>query len=293
MKIGIIGGGAIGLLFAARLSTKHKIELFTNTKKQANSINQHGLRLIDGAQERSIIIPAFPIKEADIQSDLIIVAVKQYHLPTLWTVLNQFPNSTLLFLQNGIAHLPMLEELNSKAILVGVVEHGAGRLDERTVQHTGIGVTRYGFWKGEAFVNSQDLSSSSFPFVYEENPFLMLKEKLLVNCVINPLTALFQVRNGELLDNPYFFQLFTDTFNEVVLSLQLTPSKEKLFQKVKDICKQTSQNQSSMYKDLQQGRKTEMDAIVGSVLKEAEKNKIETPILQFLYKSIKGKEEKL
>ena len=42
MKVGIIGGGSIGLLLAGRLGKKHEVTLFTRTKSQADQINCAG-----------------------------------------------------------------------------------------------------------------------------------------------------------------------------------------------------------------------------------------------------------
>ncbi len=42
MKIGIIGGGSIGLLLAGRLGKQHEVTLFTRTESQADRINRAG-----------------------------------------------------------------------------------------------------------------------------------------------------------------------------------------------------------------------------------------------------------
>ena len=52
MRIGIIGGGAIGLLFASRLSEKHSVTLYTHTADQASIIKRDGIRLIADGESR-------------------------------------------------------------------------------------------------------------------------------------------------------------------------------------------------------------------------------------------------
>ncbi|MET3698089.1 ketopantoate reductase [Bacillus oleivorans] len=289
MKVAIMGGGAIGLLFAAHLSKKHDVTLYTRTEKQAEMIRSQGVALVQNNRTETFPIQAYPFVQVNGQEELVIIAVKEYHLHELMTSITSLHHSAFLFLQNGMGHLPILENLEAKNIFVGVVEHGAVRLDERTVHHTGIGLTRYGVWKGSLTHGLDDLAIPTFPFVFSENPLQMLKEKLLANCVINPLTALLAVPNGELLGNPFYYKLFLQTFNETVKALQL-PNREVLLNKVKEICRQTAKNHSSMYKDLHLGRKTEIDAIVGSALKQAALHHVEAPILEFLYHSIKGKE---
>ena len=50
MRIGIIGGGAIGLLFANYLSENHDVTIFTRTKEQAELLNRDGLNFIVNGQ---------------------------------------------------------------------------------------------------------------------------------------------------------------------------------------------------------------------------------------------------
>jgi 2-dehydropantoate 2-reductase len=70
-------------------------------------------------------------------------------------------------------------------------------------------------------------------------------------------------------------------------------TEEETFQSVLSICNKTADNESSMLKDMKAGRPTEIDAIVGVVLKEAEKKDRCVPFFHLLYNMVKGKENKL
>ena len=61
---------------------------------------------------------------------------------------------------------------------------------------------------------------------------------------------------------------------------------------VKQVCQMTAGNRSSMLKDIENGRKTEIDAILGYVLQVAEQTGKDQRLTQFLYTMIKGKEMK-
>jgi 2-dehydropantoate 2-reductase len=69
-------------------------------------------------------------------------------------------------------------------------------------------------------------------------------------------------------------------------------NEEQMWELVTTICKNTAQNKSSMLRDIEEGRKTEIDAILGYVLAEAKKIEREVAITQFLYDSIKGMERR-
>jgi 2-dehydropantoate 2-reductase len=62
-------------------------------------------------------------------------------------------------------------------------------------------------------------------------------------------------------------------------------------EQVLKICKNTANNRSSMLKDIEAGRLTEIEAILGYLLDEAAKQKKHAPQIETLYYLIKGKEQ--
>ncbi|WP_340373155.1 2-dehydropantoate 2-reductase [Peribacillus sp. FSL E2-0218] len=290
MRIGIIGGGAIGLLFASRLSGKHLVTLYTRTEQQASIINHDGLRLIEEGESRLLdSVMSKSLDEGITDHDLLITAVKQYHLPHILPAINSL-DVPLLFLQNGYGHIAHLRKLKSPAVYVGVVEHGALRHDANTVEHTGLGLTRIASFKGEldrlSLVNEK---IDGFPFIKSGDYRSMLLDKLVVNAVINPLTAILQVKNGSLITNAFYYQLFQELFDEISGILELE-NKAESFEHVKSVCMATAGNRSSMLKDLEKGSQTEIDAILGHILSMAEGKGKTFGLASSLYKMIKGKE---
>jgi 2-dehydropantoate 2-reductase len=65
---------------------------------------------------------------------------------------------------------------------------------------------------------------------------------------------------------------------------------EDHLQQIIDICKNTSENRSSMLKDIEANRMTEVDAILGYILGEAQRKEMTAPTIETLYYLIKGKE---
>ncbi|WP_285766505.1 2-dehydropantoate 2-reductase [Peribacillus sp. SI8-4] len=290
MRIGIIGGGAIGLLFAAQLSGKHRVTLYTRTTHQASIINHDGLRLIEKGECRVLDnIISKNLDEGITDHDLLIVTVKQYQLPDIMHAIEHL-ELPLLFLQNGYGHIAHLTQLKSQEIYVGVVEHGALRHNENTVEHTGLGLTRVASFKGD--LDRLSLVSEKkerFPFTKSTDYQSMLLDKLVVNAVINPLTAILQVENGGLIANAFYYQLFQELFDEISAILELD-NKAESFEHVKSVCMATAGNRSSMLKDLEKGSQTEIDAILGHILSVAKGKGKADGLASSLYKMIKGKE---
>jgi 2-dehydropantoate 2-reductase len=292
MKIAIIGGGSLGLLYSYYLSLMHEVHLYTRTEKQSDLINDQGLHLFKAGKE--IVtrnIAAAPIQSWRGAEDMTIVAVKQYQLNELISELEDKSSGNILFLQNGFGHIKLLSELSISPIFVGSVEHGAVRSNGNIVFHNGVGVTRAAVFKGNPGLLT-DLSSSlpsDFPVILESDYNEMLTKKLVVNSIINPLTATFKVKNGALITNPFYFEIFVQLFEECAQVLGL-PNKEEYFQNVIAVCKKTANNHSSMYKDLENGRQTEIDAILGYLLDEAKRKNMKAPLIHNYYQCIKGKE---
>ncbi|MBD1379920.1 2-dehydropantoate 2-reductase [Metabacillus arenae] len=290
MKIGIIGAGSVGLLFAAKLSASFPVTLYTKTKTQAKLLNDNGI-LLDGTKVKSASFHAS--SETIYEEDIQIVTVKQYQLEKIVGNLKRTTSRTVIFLQNGMSHISCMNELAHHRLYVGVVEHGALKINDYHVCHTGKGLTRLSAYHHNDDKNLKPLLVSKlavFPFIYEEDWYEMLSKKLLVNICINPLTALFKVKNGGLLQNDYLYKLFETVFDEAFLALKLN-NREFYWRHVHTICEKTSANTSSMLEDILHHRRTEVDAIVGYMLEKAKREGMPVPALRFLYFAIKGLEE--
>jgi 2-dehydropantoate 2-reductase len=293
MKIAIIGGGSLGLLFSYYLSIKNDVSIYTRTQEQADRINEEGLHLLKGGiMLPAVQVPAAPIKDWKGYEELTIVAVKQYQLASLMAEIQANVKNSILFLQNGYGHIKLLSEISAPDVYVGSVEHGAVRANDYTVHHNGNGLTRTAVFRGEAGFLEEltNMAPAEFPFILEDDYKDMLIKKLVVNAVINPLTAILKVRNGQLVSNSFYFEIFKQMFEECALVLGLEKQEEYL-QNLMTVCEKTANNHSSMYKDIENGRQTEIDAILGYLLELSISKNIKAPLIHNYYHCIKGKEQ--
>jgi 2-dehydropantoate 2-reductase len=291
MRIGIIGGGSIGLLFSYYLGERYDVTLYTRTLDQAEAIRQNGLQLIGNGQIHKSEVKTNTIENWNGNEDITFIAVKQYHLSTLIEFLleRQIGKTIFIFLQNGMGHLKLLQLLNEETIYVSTVEHGAYKINPFTIEHNGIGQTKLAIYKGVKTIPDSLFFIPEFPIVFESDYYEMLIRKLVINAIINPLTAVLRVPNGEIIQNEHYLRVAQNYFSEITSILQLT-NEENYFRQVLEVCQRTSNNRSSMLKDIEQRSQTEVDSIIGFILEEAEKKKIKAPISQMLYDFIKGSE---
>ncbi|HZG61195.1 MAG TPA: 2-dehydropantoate 2-reductase [Anoxybacillus sp.] len=294
MKVGIVGGGAVGLLMAAYLHRIYDITLYTRRQSQAALLNKNGLRFMKGRKEKTFFIKAKHIEQSEMNEDVVFVTVKQYDLPKLASSANRLQNiPTIIFLQNGMGHLPLLNQFNNQNIVLGVVEHGALKHDDRTVEHTGEGKISLAVWKGEIGEAQRfiEQSSSHFPFLFKKDWYEMLAMKLAINAVVNPLTALLRVKNGQLLEVKEYRIMMQLLFSELKDVLSLS-NEQQVWENIVHVCEKTANNRSSMLKDIEQGRQTEIDAILGYIIQRGKSMNIQTPLCEFLLHAIKGIERR-
>src|SRR5699024_11977573 len=86
MKIGIIGGGSIGLLISSYLCVEHEVTIYVRRVEQKQKINDHGLYLSGN-------LTPFPVKALLLdeikKEDYIIICVKQSQVSTILTKINK------------------------------------------------------------------------------------------------------------------------------------------------------------------------------------------------------------
>ena len=122
-----------------------------------------------------------------------------------------------------------------------------------------------------------------------EDWYSMVVEKVIINSVINPLTAIYKITNGELIKNPHFMKNMRDLYNEISSVIMISDKCES-WNRIVEVCERTAKNRSSMLKDIEEGRQTEIDAILGFIINEGASKKISLKLTPFLYDAIKGLE---
>ncbi|AYV65906.1 2-dehydropantoate 2-reductase [Niallia circulans] len=296
MKIAIIGAGAIGLLCAYQLKEKHDITLYVRSKKQYERILEEGIyyKVNDEKKNRTVHVRFF--EEWNGLEELTIVAVKQYQLSSIYEKMEKMGDKikAMCFLQNGMGHIETIRNSRVANILIGIVEHGAMQEDEQTVIHTGVGAIKIACLKGEMddiLTKLTTATNKDFLFIMEHNYEIMLQKKLVVNCLVNSLTSILQVPNGVLLENAYYSEVMTMFMNEVLDVLMINEADKEIYREYcLEVIRKTALNKSSMLKDMEAGRPTEIDAILGYIIEEAKKKKLSVPIAKVVYRMIKGKE---
>ncbi|MGM0837388.1 MAG: 2-dehydropantoate 2-reductase [Bacillota bacterium] len=298
MKIGIIGAGAIGLLFAYQFSAHFPVTLYTRRMEQCKKLKEQGITLMEEnspVMNRRVHVKHFS-DQSTLEEDVIVVAVKQYALHEILPFLqNLNKEQSVLFLQNGMAHLELAKKITDAKPMIGVVEHGVKKQDDVTVIWTGKGLTKVAPVRNDS-IDTQFLTmwenglTDRFPLMKSDKHETILLEKLIVNAIINPLTTLYRVKNGQLVYNSFYKDAMNTLYKEISFLIE-EEKREIMWSHVVNVCSNTAENWSSMQRDIEFGRRTEVEAILGYIIFSAKEQGIKVPLTEFIYTSIKGLEE--
>ncbi|MER1955879.1 MAG: 2-dehydropantoate 2-reductase [Solibacillus sp.] len=290
MRIEIIGAGAVGLLMAS-FFTEQQADVAFVLRRQLPKEQKITRTNSDGTVTDNLRVSV--ATELSGKADLIIVAVKYVDLQNVYAQLRTSDVTIpVLFVQNGLAHYEEALQLPQLHLAFSSVQFGAQRLEIFHVAHKGIGVMKLAVGRGDEvlFLPLLNYAQHQLPVVFEADAEAMLLEKALLNCFINPLTAILQVKNGQLITENNAFQLLKNLYNEITT---VFPQYGQVFQfeQVVALCEKTATNTSSMLADRLAGRVTEIDTIVAPILRKATQQNQSMPVLQTFYLLVKALEE--
>ncbi|TFE31722.1 ketopantoate reductase family protein [Cohnella luojiensis] len=283
-KVAVLGGGSLGLLLAGKLqaTSGSDCELWTRTSNQADLLNLNGITLQDSGgcySDRVHPVARSLDNVGSFGEGIVLLTVKQTALTSdfLERLAAIVPSGGMVVLfQNGIGHRELLREaLPNRSLAVAVTTEGALRVDATTVRHTGSGETRIGVDDETdaklLFSLERMLKQAGFSVFLSKQLEGAIMRKLLINAVINPLTAILRVRNGELAATSERLALMKALFQETygILSDFGLDDETGLWNAVLQVCSATRDNESSMLQDVIAHKETEIEFINGAICRMA------------------------
>lgn len=305
MRVLWIGGGSLGMLFAGKCALTGACEsaLLVRSSRQKNMIKQKGLRLAEDKSQFTAFLPCSENMEDLPKPDWVALMVKQHHLNhellhVLEKLVHRHSDANWLCFQNGIGHTDkLLKIIPNNKLFIAVTTEAAMRTSLHEVRHTGIGTTIVGSWdsaREHASVKKvqNTLRNAGFAVNVSNNIHKDIWKKLLVNAVINPLTAVLKVKNGALLDSEDTRRMMRELYEEgkKVANAEGIEIPDGHWEALVQICRRTSENHSSMLQDIMHGRKTELEWLNGSLLRLGHKHGIALPTHTFVYNKVREME---
>ena len=297
MNVVILGAGAIGSLFGGLLSKKNNVSLI-GRKTHVQAIKKNGLKIIGKTQLNVRISAEDSISKIGFSPDLLILTVKSYDTETAIKEAKNIigDNTVVLSLQNGLDNIEKIcKIIDIKNVVAGVTAHGVFFSKPGIIKHTGIGETFLGELNGkkterivsivECF-NRVGIETIASQEVVEE-----IWYKTIINSSINSLTAIFQCKNGYLLKNQILEKLVKKICKEstnIARADDINISYKNALEKTKEVIRNTSENQSSMFQSIKKGGRTEIESINGKLVEIGKKHHIETLLNETLIYSVES-----
>ncbi|MEZ9865747.1 2-dehydropantoate 2-reductase [Vibrio sp. 10N.261.51.A4] len=290
MNITIVGPGAIGSLWAIKLlQAGHNVSFWSRSSDTSIDLS------LD--EQTSLSFSNNNIEKLS-ASDLVIVTVKAWQVKEATTPLLQYldPDTILMFMHNGMGAVDNIAtQVDGYPVVLATTTQAAFKPSRNHVSHTGLGHTQLGAFNqtGQQCTFLVDVLDDALPAV-SWNPQIetALWAKLAINCAINPLTGLEQIKNGELADQRFegILSSIVEELTQVMQAEEIACSFDGLEASVKQVIQATAQNNSSMKQDMFYQRKTEVDFISGHLIKTALKHGIKVPVNQKLFAQVKEQE---
>ncbi len=304
----IVGTGALGTLFAVRLSQAgYNVTMLGTWREGIASLQKDGARLVDSNRNETrfkVHATDDPRKCAGAKHALVLVKAWQTERAARQLSECLADDGLAVTLQNGIGNYETLAQILNRQ--TSEVSSDFRSLNSRVAlgsTTTGAtliapGVARAG---GEGIVSIQRhpaipaieaaLTSAKFNVHLVEDAQSLVWGKLVINAAINPLTALLRVPNGELLNRPSAREMMAALAREVAEVARAENIKlpfDDPAAMAEEVARKTAANQSSMLQDVLRNAKTEIDAICGAVTRTGEKHGIETPANLACWKLIRA-----
>jgi 2-dehydropantoate 2-reductase len=301
MKTVIMGAGAMGSLFGGLLTRAGgEVWLVDNRKGQIDTICSAGLSFEEKGKLQVISMNATSDVTSVGKADLVIFFVKTYDTERAVSdaLVLEKEDTIFLTLQNGLGNEEAIcKKMDRKKVMLGVTGHGATLQGPGHIRHAGWGKTYIGELDHQitdrAIRVGQSFCDAGIETEVSSNIHDHVWGKLLVNTGINALTALTGFKNGQLLNYPETTRLMERLVFEAaeVARKKGVHIEEDPTERVRKAIEATRENRSSMGQDFDHRRKTEIDAINGAVVREAQSLGIPVPFNQAVTDLVKAIEK--
>lgn len=289
-KVFVLGAGAIGSLYGALLSKGKDVTLVGN-KAHVEAIRGRGLQLIGEINQTFNVNADTKIREIPPHTLILLTTKAQDSAKAVNQIRRSLKRDTIiLVLQNGLGNEEKVKELvnNKVQVLRGLTTMAAEFLEPGKIR----------VWKGETVIGDSETASeiaSLFNSCGLETRVSKKMEgevwkKLVLNCIVNPLTAIFHVRNNKIVSENLRW-IRREVARECIEvakaeGVNLEIETEELDRKILSYT-----NLSSMCQDILKKKRTEIDFLNGKIVELGRKHGIQTPVNQTLTCLVKFLEE--
>ena len=291
MNILVVGAGAVGGYFGARLAQAGRDVTFLVRLFRAQHLRSEGLQVLSPHGDITLQPNVITAQEIIGPFDIIFLSVKA---PALDQAMEDMapavgPNTMIYPVLNGMRHIGTLAHRFGEQPVLGGSCMVIADLDQqgRIVQINPIQKLIYGERSGEITprirIFDETLRDSGFDTELSTTITDAMWQKWVMLSSLGLITCLLNAPIGEINAVPYGEQTALRAINEcasVATACGFPPPQSVLETLRIRTTAKGSNLTSSMYRDLQKGLPVEVDTILGDLLDHAHSHQVDTPLLQ-------------
>lgn len=301
MKIYVIGAGAMGGFYGGLLrKAGYDVSLIDVREDHVAIIKRDGIK-VEGVRGNHVIrIPAYTRYDDLPACDMAIVFTDSNSTReaamTAKAVLKA--DGFAMTLQNGIGNVEVLvETLGRERVVAGVTMNSGAHPEPGKSVYTNADMTTIGELdggkSGRIVAVADMLNAAGIETEIVDDPMSYVYGKWVLNCGVNAIAAVTGLRSGEVYRTPELRELQGHMIDEVLAlvkakgwKLSETDPKGKILHHSR-----LRFNKPSMLQHVEQGRRTEIDAINGALVREARALGIAVPYNEAVVAMVKGVEK--
>lgn len=301
MRVLVIGAGAVGGYFGARMVAAGRDVSFLVREGRAEQLRRSGLQVVSPFGDVTVHPKLLLKSELREPFDLILLSTKAY---SLRAAMEDFApavgaHTAILPLLNGIGHLDVLAERFGKGAVLGGSTRIVADLDAdgRVHQMERLQDLVYGELDGARNERMQRIEATldgcGFAPEASDNVLKFMWQKWVLLASLGGLTCLMRGSIGEIAAVPGG----ADVARALIAECAAIASAEGyaapadfLQMTARRLTKPRSELTASMYRDLCKGAPVEADHILGDLLRRGQAHGLQTPVLQaaFVQLSVYG-----
>ena len=304
MRFLVLGAGAVGGYFGGRLAEAGRDVTFLVRGPRAASLAEHGLKVESALGDFVVPVKVATADRVGGPYDVVLLTAKHYDLDGAIAAIRPAvgPETAILPLLNGLVHLDRLDAaFGAGRVLGGVAYVGAVLQLDGSIRHVNrLSGIAFGERCGEISERARAIEAefAGTPVSAPANPNILLEmwEKFLMMGAMAGINCLMRGTIGEIMATDDGTQIMTAALAEcraVAAAAGFAPRPQSFERISTMLTEKGSVNSASMRQDLEAGRRTEADAIVGDMLRRGKGFGIATPLLAAAYCHLQVHENRL
>lgn len=291
-KVAIIGAGAMGCLFAARLAEQGAhVTLVDVDHDRLAAVRRGGITLVDDQGTRVIAVDAALAAELVAPVDLVLLFTKGVHsAAAIRSVAHLAATGPVaLTLQNGIGNAELLAEgFGAERVLFGTAHIPADLIGPAAVETHGFGTLELGGLTSaaQAFAPAAAawLEKAGFTAKVTHDANRAVWEKVAFNAALNAMAMICESTNAGM-DNLPGRRIAASVVDEtiaVAAARGIALDRAHILTTIDAALREHAHHKASMLQDREHGRATEIETINGAIAREGARGGVPTPVCDTL-----------